>query len=229
MAGPQQQVEGPASLVAARILNAVPIDLNSLEGIDTLSIPNRSVCYVKENESLYRFFEESVAAPAPPGIVQPAPGGVVQPGRWILETADAASLGGSINSFGAADSIPGDNTATPLTFVNIEFGAPPMVDIAGNRLVVQQTGIYHLSLFGIWANGLPTIDRSLGLLPAIGIVVDGGSAAELHADFLRGTVTALLRLTAGAVITATASQGTGASPAINMLARLGAQLLTPSS
>lgn len=78
------QVEGIANLLAARILNAAAMDVNSLEGIDVASLPNRSLCLVRENEGLYRYFEESAAPPVPPNVVRPAPGGVPQDGRWLL-------------------------------------------------------------------------------------------------------------------------------------------------
>jgi hypothetical protein len=87
------QVEGIANLQAARILNAPAVDLDSLEGIDVFSIPNRSLCLVRENDGLYRFYAESVAPAVPPNVVQPAPGGVPQDGRWILVSSGGGGSG----------------------------------------------------------------------------------------------------------------------------------------
>jgi hypothetical protein len=226
VAGPQLQVEGPASFVAARILNGSAIDLNSLEGIDTASIPNRSICYVRENERLYRWFQESVAAPAPPDVVQPNFGGVLQPGRWIIEPSGGldGSNGAQILNFVPGTSIPGTNVATPLEFNTTSYANPAsMADLPNNRLVVPAPGLYIVTLWAFFTGGVPTIDRSLGLLPRLAIQVNGGDNASLHADFIEGTVSSLLVLNTNVLLTATASLPL--VPALTCLARLSAQLV----
>jgi hypothetical protein len=152
MAGPQLQVEGIANLKAIRILNAPgAIDINSLEGIDTSSIPNRSLCYVVENEALYRFFEESVVPPAPPGIVQPNFGGQLQPGRWFIVSSGGGGAGSGcmVASKLVADTqlqqvIP-PNVSTPLAFNDVEINTLGGADLPNNQIIIPADGTYLIT------------------------------------------------------------------------------------
>lgn len=89
MAGTKTQTEALPGFVTQSILAATTNIQNSLEGIDVDSLQDRATCYVRENAGLYRFFDTSTTAPAPPTIVRPAAVTGANPGRWFLEEGGA--------------------------------------------------------------------------------------------------------------------------------------------
>lgn len=95
MAGTKEYVEAIGGFVAQTVLTASSDAKNSLEGIDVSGLQDRATCYVREFLATYRYFDDSVVAPAFPFVVAPADG----PGRWLLITVDGAS---GLPSFGEA-------------------------------------------------------------------------------------------------------------------------------
>lgn len=91
MAGTKQQVEGIAAFRASTLLATTSDRHKSLNGIDTTTLPDRSTCFVEENDQLYRYFQSSVAAESLPDVVAPLKG----PGRWLLEAGGGGGGGSS--------------------------------------------------------------------------------------------------------------------------------------
>lgn len=207
MAGPQLQVEGIANLKAIRILNAPgAVDINSLEGIDTLSIPNRSLCYVVENESLYRFFEESVVPPAPPAIVQPNFGGQVQLGRWIIVSGGGGAGSGCLVASKLTTQTPlalPHDTTTPVVFTDVEINTLGGADLPNNQIIVPFDGTYVLNAAGGFdAEGL--VDEQF----QINVLVNGALRILTVALNTDGAfhVTEIVDLNAGDLVTMTVRQ-----------------------
>lgn len=89
----QRQVEAYAPLRAQTVSSDDSDALKSLKGIATPGIVNRATCYVVENENLYRWFEESLAAESLPAVVRPDDVEPADPGRWIVEAGGGGGGG----------------------------------------------------------------------------------------------------------------------------------------
>jgi hypothetical protein len=213
MAGPQLQVEGIANLKAIRILNAPgAIDVNSLEGIDTLSIPNRSLCYVVENESLYRFFEESAVPPAPPAIVQPNFGGQLQPGRWILVSSGGGGAGGCMVSskllLDVAQTIASGAGPLLVDFNDVEINTLGGADLPNDQIIIPTPGVYILNATALFDDEGLTDENFQSQILVNGTPVAGFGNTDPSLE-----VTEVVELVAGDLVTMTVSQtNTGGDP-----------------
>lgn len=81
MAGTKQAVEGSIPFIAGTLLGATP---NSLDGIDPNGLADGAICYVRAGDSVYRFFDASLAAHSAPDVIRPSRLTAIQPGRWLL-------------------------------------------------------------------------------------------------------------------------------------------------
>lgn len=59
MAGAKQQVEDAPTFVAESLASAASSAINSLEGISTLFLPDRALCYVRQSRAIYRYSDSS--------------------------------------------------------------------------------------------------------------------------------------------------------------------------
>lgn len=94
MAGTQQYTEGLTALVAQTILSADSDQKNSLQGIDVSGLVDRATCYVRENFSTYRYFDDSVLPVVLPFIVAPSEGD----GRWVMVATDVPGGGTTLGA-----------------------------------------------------------------------------------------------------------------------------------
>jgi len=87
MGGTQNLVEGSVPLVAQTVLSASSSEKNSLQGINVNALTDGALCFVRENGTVYRYYQASSLASAPPLIVQPSTGS----GRWLAISTDPAT------------------------------------------------------------------------------------------------------------------------------------------
>jgi hypothetical protein len=124
MAGTRNRTEGLVGLVCESALVAGSDLLNSVEGIDVSSIQDRATCYVRDVDTSYRWFQDSVDAPAPPSVILPAGQLVGTPGRWKVESGGG---GGGVS------------TVTGTNGISITNPAGPNVTVSGAGLVPKAT------------------------------------------------------------------------------------------
>ena len=93
MAGTKTNTEGNVSLVCATEDIAGSSVLNSIEGIDVSSIQDRATCYERSGGLLFRFFEDSMAAPAAGSVIKPTGILLANPGRWLLDSGGGGGGG----------------------------------------------------------------------------------------------------------------------------------------
>jgi hypothetical protein len=160
MAGTKERTEGLLALVCESAEISGSNVFNSVEGIDVTSIQDRSTCYVRDIDAEYRWFEDSLAVPAPPVIVLPdqlTPG---DPGRWIQITGGGG--GGAVDSVNGTAGV----TVAPTTGNVIVSGAnlyardgsngamTADVDMGTNALTNASTGAFSGAVTGLTFNGV---------------------------------------------------------------------------
>jgi hypothetical protein len=92
MAGTQQLVEVSPDLIAQTLLTIASDEKNSVEGIDISGLQNGATCYVRVLDRVYRYYQFSVVAVAPPTVIAPAAG--LAFGRWILQPGSGSTVVG---------------------------------------------------------------------------------------------------------------------------------------
>jgi hypothetical protein len=92
MAGTQKITEVAGGLLTNFVLATDPgADVEqSLDGINVSGLQNGATCYVRSIDKEYRYFDASLAPPAPPLVVAP----LVGPGRWIQIPSGGTGGGG---------------------------------------------------------------------------------------------------------------------------------------
>src|SRR5690606_7223379 len=87
MAGTALAVEGLPNFRASTTYISESNEINSLEGGFSIEdIQDGAICYVQNVDAEYRWYPESVEAPAVPGVVIPFGQSLSKPGRWIMIT-----------------------------------------------------------------------------------------------------------------------------------------------
>lgn len=103
---------------------------NSLEGINTETLPDGALCFVSEVTGRYALHRASTASPNPPSIIAPLAG----PGRWIVEGGGSIDIPFPVGDIDAT-SIP-DGYVVRASGGNAVWGAVPTAfDITSFQLV----------------------------------------------------------------------------------------------
>jgi hypothetical protein len=187
MAGTRTRTEGLVGLVCESAEISGSDVFNSVEGIDVRSIQDRATCYVRDVDQTYRWFQDSVAAPAPPNVILPASQTVAEPGRWVLQSGGGG--GGSVNSVIGSGGITTTNPAGPIVTVN------------GMNLLARNG-----SNGGMTADldmGGNDVQNAVSVSSAAGLALTG--AAGLTASATTGNV--IIGATVGNILVSTATGG----------------------
>jgi len=126
MAGTQVETEGLPSFVCETPDEASSNIQNSVEGIQVSSLQDGALCYVRSSSREYRWFEDSLTAPAFPDVLIPDGQSVLVAGRWHI--VPITNGGASFNQFIQFNGVPLPQEPS-LNFVSPGFDVS---DDAGN-------------------------------------------------------------------------------------------------
>lgn len=103
---------------------------NSLEGVNTETLPDGALCYVSAEAKRYGLHRSSVVSPNPPDVIAPIAG----PGRWIVEAGGSISIPFPVGDIDATG-IPDGYVVSASGDVAIWGPVPTAFDVTSFQLV----------------------------------------------------------------------------------------------
>jgi hypothetical protein len=120
MAGTKDRVEGLPGFGCQSILTTDAGGLiNSLQGIDSSTLQDGALCYVRDTDAVYRFYDTSTAVHDGVTIVRPSDLTAGQAGRWLLIEGGAVT---NSRTAGYAQFLAVDGVALTGPFAAGTFG-----------------------------------------------------------------------------------------------------------